>query len=84
MSIEIRNKKVTTRKPHRCFGCGRTFPTGTQMDFSVFVDDGIFNCYLCKSCQKVAYDIGDEFCFGDLLEDALELEMEEEKRGAEL
>lgn len=78
MSSILSTKMVKTRKPHRCFGCAREFPAGTEMRFDVCVDDGIFNCYLCKTCVDVVQDYGNElddgFCFGDLRDDALEME----------
>lgn len=47
------------------------------------VDDVIFTVYLCETCQEVQRNfefMDEEFCFGDLLEDALEYEKKEERR----
>ena len=79
MSETLRYKTVKTRKAHRCFGCGRLFPKGAIMEFSVFADNGTLNnCYLCQTCLDVLDERRDisEFCFGELMEDALELERE--------
>ena len=76
MSTILRNKIVKTRKDHCCFGCARIFPAGSEMEFSVVKDDDIFNSYLCKTCLQIMNKMvyGDEFCFGDLSEEALEIE----------
>ena len=76
MSILISSKKVKTRKPHYCFGCARKFPAGTKMQYNTVVDDNIFNTYICQTCLEVMdnMEYGDEFCYGDLRDDALELE----------
>lgn len=36
----LTQKLVKTRKPHTCFGCGRTFPASTRMEFSTIADGG--------------------------------------------
>ena len=74
VSYLLSSKWVKTRKPHRCFGCAREFPSSSAMLFEVCVDDGIFNLYLCETCDKVQQTLDDEFCYGDLREDALEME----------
>lgn len=78
MSEILRSKIVKTSREHICFGCGRKFPKGTKMIFSVFIDDGLFNSYLCPTCREVTDHMSyyDEFCFGDLYDKALELEKE--------
>lgn len=51
----LTQKLVKTRKPHICFGCGRTFPIGTRMEFSTIADSGtVDNSYLCETCLEVA------------------------------
>ena len=79
MSTLISSKKVKIRKPHYCFGCARKFPKGTEMQYNTIVDDDIFNTYICPTCLDVidSMEYGDEFCYGDLKEDALELEKNE-------
>lgn len=83
MSNVISAKWVKTRKPHRCFGCAREFPAGSEMRFDVYVDDRISNAYLCETCieviQEYGNDLGFEFCYGDLKDDALEWEEEHAK-----
>ena len=79
MSEAIGRKMVTTRKPHTCFGCGRSFPKGTRMEKCLVVDGGYaWSCYLCKTCVNVSQelDYGDEYGFSELRERALELEAE--------
>ena len=77
MSYCIREKTVITRKPHRCFGCGRRIKPGTKTLCTVDVDGGeVFNCYFCDTCVEVIRNMEypDEFFEGDLEEDARELE----------
>lgn len=77
MSDVIGRKNIRTRKPHHCFGCGREFPSGTKMERSAVVDGGhMWTCYLCATCQTVCCDLdwGDEFGYGELRDQALELE----------
>lgn len=73
----IGRKVVLTRKPHICFGCGREFPKGTKMERSCVVDSGeAWTCYLCQTCIDISKEMryNDEFCYGDLREEALERE----------
>jgi hypothetical protein len=70
-------KIVFTRKPHICFGCGREFPKGANMERSCVVDGGVaWTCYLCQTCIDISSEMryDDEFCYGDLREEALERE----------
>lgn len=54
MSYAINVKEVKIRKPHKCWGCGRLFPTGTLMESNVSTDEGkIFTTYFCETCQNV-------------------------------
>lgn len=53
MATTIRSSLVKTRKPHRCWECKKTFPTGTQMASDVIADEGrIDNVYTCQDCQR--------------------------------
>lgn len=72
----IGRKIVKTRKPHVCFGCGREFPEGTEMERSCVVDDKLWTSYLCATYQKTTQSMkwGDEFGFSELRESALEIE----------
>ena len=77
MSDALSVKEVKTRKAHRCFGCGRSFPPGTEMEVTAVAEDGfVWSCYLCDTCREVARNLDPDESFGpgDLLEDALELE----------
>lgn len=78
----IKQKIVTIRKPHICFGCEREFPAGTKMEYSFQNDGGPLSAYLCSTCQQVVHDIASaeggyiEYGFGDLRDDALTYELE--------
>lgn len=76
MSELLNSRRVTTRKNHVCFGCGRIFPAGTKMTVDVVIDDSIWNCYLCSTCKEITLDMEpwDEFGHGDLRDEALERE----------
>ena len=69
-------KIVKTRKEHRCFGCCRLFPAGTEMQRTVCVDDVIWTCYLCKTCAEITSELEwwDEYGQGDLREEAMRRE----------
>lgn len=76
MADIIGRKIVKIRKPHFCFGCGRRFFTGTQMEKSFVTDYKPWTCYLCMTCLKITktmrYD--DEFGYSELRAEALKLE----------
>ena len=80
----LQEKMVKTRKAHYCSGCARQFPKGTEMQYQASVDGGdFFSYYLCPTCVDVVSDYlardpsGFEFCYGDLIDDALEKERAE-------
>ena len=53
MSDILRWETRKTRKPHRCFGCGNEYPTGTEMVNAAYVDGGtVDSCYWCHTCQE--------------------------------
>lgn len=70
----LRQKKVTTRKPHKCWGCTHEFIKGTSMEYVVHVERRELTAsYWCIDCQKIlsemdAYDKDQGFCFGELTE----------------
>ena len=77
MSDVLSIKEVKTRKSHRCYGCGRSFPPGTVMEVSAVAEDGtVWCCYMCNTCREIekSLDPDESFGWGDLLQDALELE----------
>lgn len=77
MSYNIGEKVVLTRKSHVCFGCGRNIPAKTKMQRDCVIDGGTaWTCYLCMTCLNISRSVyrGDEFCFGDLYEEAIEIE----------
>lgn len=76
----IKKRAVKIRTPHVCFGCGREFSKGVEMEYSFQEDGGVvFSSYLCGTCQKVVESLASrygyiEYGHGDLRDDALELE----------
>lgn len=77
MAENLRYKSVIIRKPHVCFGCGRSFDPPTRMTSAAYADGGtVDSYYLCETCTAIASEMGfdDEFGFGDLRDEALERE----------
>lgn len=77
----IREKRLITKKPHKCFGCEREFPKGTEMKHQVWADDGsAYNSYLCETCCELvsdhALEFGGYFEYGEgeLKDEAIEAE----------
>ena len=70
MSGAIKTKKVKTRKEHKCWGCGRKFEKGTEMQTVVWVEDGrISTHYWCDTCVKYwgeYMDFDDRIDIGEL------------------
>lgn len=79
MNTILKYKVVRIQKPHTCFGCGRRFEPHCPMVSATVADGTIRSYYLCKSCNKVSFDLGPwpDFGFGDLREAALEYEKEQ-------
>ena len=47
----ISSNEVKTRKKHKCWGCGRNFPEGTEMKTTTSEDLGkIKTVYWCETC----------------------------------
>lgn len=54
----LRDKKVKIRKPHRCWGCAKSFESGSEMYNVVQVyDQEISSTYWCMSCLKIWNDL---------------------------
>lgn len=55
MSDEIlRWENRITRKPHKCFGCGKVYPPGSQMAYGAYKTAGpsVYGVYWCKICEE--------------------------------
>jgi hypothetical protein len=60
---QVKSIDVLTRKPHTCFACLREYPSGTEMRYEVWADNGIVASYYCSTCVKIlshVYEYGDE------------------------
>lgn len=59
-----------TRKPHRCFGCAKEYPAGSDMINAAYADGGtVDSCYWCNTCReymKRHFRYGDETCYGEI------------------
>jgi len=72
----LSHKKITTHKPHKCWGCTKEFPKGTAMWRCVNRDGTLITTYWCEPCQaiidRMAKDdprtVQDGFMRGELLE----------------
>ena len=77
MATCLTDKIVKTRKPHRCGGCRKIFPAGRMLRYiSAVGDDGFWNGYMCKACEKQlhreGYDYYDGYSEGELREDRIQ------------
>jgi hypothetical protein len=64
--IVIAQKIVKTRKEHRCWGCGTSYPAGTEMEHIVsVVEDTFGRAYYCKICVKVMEEHRKEIQYWD-------------------
>ncbi len=89
----LRQKKVKTRKTHKCFGCGREFKKGSILTNLVHTDQSeIQSNYWCEVCRiywnrHMHYD--DTIFFGELKSedenrwDAIRKEVEENNKKEE-
>ena len=70
MSDIMSSENVKIRKPHKCWGCGETYPVGTKMDRVISKDGGEFStAYWCPICIDIIneHDYNDdEFAFGEI------------------
>ncbi|MGF7059261.1 hypothetical protein [Brassicibacter mesophilus] len=47
----LRDGKVKTRKEHRCHGCRKTIPKGTEIYSQTVADEGtVYTIYMCNEC----------------------------------
>lgn len=74
------------KKPHVCFGCGRKFKSGSQMEKSLVTGDSPWSCYLCATCREVlkTFPYIEEFGFGGLKQAALDLEQKGKQQNEEI
>ena len=87
MSEILRWQERKTRKPHICYGCGKTYPASSKMVYSAYADGGtVQDCYWCKTCQEYMhryFDCGDETGENEIFENdpdgwnAIKAELEE-------
>lgn len=70
----IAERRVKTRKPHRCFGCDQLYPAGSSMRYITWRGEGgISSFHWCDVCDEVwkrsglRYD--DEIHCGDLYDE---------------
>lgn len=58
----ISSKSVTSRKPHRCWGCTDNKPIGSILQRVVCRDSGeIYNVYWCVSCWHFLIEHQNDF-----------------------
>ncbi|SHN77392.1 hypothetical protein [Desulfitobacterium chlororespirans] len=76
MSDILRWDTVKTRKPHKCFGCGKIYPVGTMMVNAAYADgESAWSCYWCETCREYMrryFEPGDEVGEGEILDNDLE------------
>lgn len=53
MSGFIKQKAVTTKRAHRCWGCGLEYPAGTNMLYQAAPEDKtVYSVYWCHTCER--------------------------------
>ena len=58
MCEQISSKQVTTRKPHRCFGCCQEIPKGVTVSADTMRGDcSIYTLYLCDPCTALEQEL---------------------------
>ena len=67
----LKAKIIKTRKPHKCWGCAREFPSGSTLEVNECVDNGDFHrAYWCETCRTVidewSYPENEEVSMGDV------------------
>jgi len=73
--MKILNSKIaTTRKPHQCFCCGRTFEKGSKMRVNTIVENEIFVNYDCETCIELMDKYKELFWDGELFQEFCVLE----------
>ena len=82
----VERSLVKIKKPHVCFGCGREFKPGSQMEKSLVTGDSPWSCYLCATCREVlkTFPYIEEFGFGGLKQAALDLEQKGRRQDEEI
>jgi hypothetical protein len=81
MSVCFTGKLVKTRKPHRCFGCAKTYPAASLLHYSSGVnEDGMWSTYFCQVCKDIwdAMHKEDPFAYESIFEGDLFSECPEE------
>lgn len=81
----VERSLVKIKKPHVCFGCGRKFKSGSQMEKSLVTGDSPWSCYLCATCCGVLKTLPyiEEFGFEGLKQAALDLEQKGKQQNEE-
>ena len=68
MGSILSSGKRKTRKKQRCFGCERTFDSGTELNFCNYADNGtVTTSYICDVCQEII-DSSEFWKHNDLIE----------------
>lgn len=50
----LTDKKVITKKEHRCFSCLTKYPSGTKMRYQSNIYEGDFgSMYVCEGCDEL-------------------------------
>ena len=70
MSTIIHWNSVKIRKPHRCFGCGKEYQSGSAMTNAAYTNNGtIHTAYWCPVCAEYMnryFQFGEECSYRDI------------------
>ena len=76
MADILRWQTVKTRKPHKCWGCGKAYPAGSELTHAAYADGGtVYDCYWCPTCEEYMhryFESGDECSEGKIYENDAE------------
>jgi len=81
----LKDKIVTTRKLHNCWGCRCEIPIGSKVRYVTNVDAGnILSTYLCDICQELIsemdyWETEDGFTYGEIIDNMKEEWIEAKK-----
>ena len=79
----LKDKDVTTRKDHQCFGCLLTIPKGTITRYRFSVHDNLYDgggYYLCQSCLDIEEEIPNDYFVDEGIPEGFITEYERESK----
>ena len=63
-----------THRPHQCFGCLKTIPTGSPAHVQVNTDVGVGSIYTHPACEEIMQKMYDDMLQGETLSEGCVLD----------